>query len=160
MKEGTESQIVLVIDDDPAVRKALTFLFESMELPVKAFATATELLNSKLPDVPSCLVLDIRLPGGSGLEFQDVLARAGIPIPIVFLTGYGDIPMSVKAMKAGAVDFLTKPFREQDLLDAVQTALERDRANLENEKLIAMLRQRLASLTPREQRILALVVAG
>jgi len=160
MKEGTESQIVLVIDDDPAVRKALTFLFESMELPVKAFATASELLNSKLPDVPSCLVLDIRLPGGSGLEFQDVLARAGIPIPIVFLTGYGDIPMSVKAMKAGAVDFLTKPFRDQDMLDAVQRALERDRKRRRDEKSLSDLRQRFASLTLREKEVMALAASG
>jgi len=160
MKEGTESQIVLVIDDDPAVRKALTFLFESMELPVKAFATASELLNSKLPDVPSCLVLDIRLPGGSGLEFQDVLARAGIPIPIVFLTGYGDIPMSVKAMKAGAVDFLTKPFRDQDMLDAVQRALERDRKRRKDEKSLSDLRQRFTSLTLREKEVMALAASG
>jgi len=160
MKEGTESQIVLVIDDDPAVRKALTYLFESMELPVKAFATATELLNSKLPDVPSCLVLDIRLPGGSGLEFQDVLARAGIPIPIVFLTGYGDIPMSVKAMKAGAVDFLTKPFRDQDMLDAVQRALDRDRKRRRDEKSLSDLRQRFTSLTLREKEVMALAASG
>jgi len=160
MKEGTESQIVLVIDDDPAVRKALTYLFESMELPVKAFATASELLNSKLPDVPSCLVLDIRLPGGSGLEFQDVLARAGIPIPIVFLTGYGDIPMSVKAMKAGAVDFLTKPFRDQDMLDAVQRALDRDRKRRRDEKSLSDLRQRFTSLTLREKEVMALAASG
>jgi len=160
MKEGTESQIVLVIDDDPAVRKALTYLFESMELPVKAFATASELLNSKLPDVPSCLVLDIRLPGGSGLEFQDVLARAGIPIPIVFLTGYGDIPMSVKAMKAGAVDFLTKPFRDQDMLDAVQRALDQDRKRRRDEKSLSDLRQRFTSLTLREKEVMALAASG
>src|SRR6516162_9861920 len=101
MNDRTEGQIVLVVDDDPSVRNALAYLFESMELPVKAFATASELLHSKLPDIPSCLVLDIRLPGGSGLDFQDALAKAGIQIPIVFLTGHGDIPMSVKAMKAG-----------------------------------------------------------
>jgi len=160
MKEGTESQIVLVIDDDPAVRKALTFLFESMELPVKAFATASELLNSKLPDVPSCLVLDIRLPGGSGLEFQDVLARAGIPIPIVFLTGHGDISMSVKAMKGGAVDFLTKPFRDQDMLDAVQRALDQDRKRRRDEKSLSDLRHRFTSLTVREKEVMALAASG
>ena len=160
MKEGTESQIVLVIDDDPLVRKALTVLFESMELPVKAFATASELLNSKLPDVPSCLVLDIRLPGGSGLEFQDVLARAGIPIPIVFLTGYGDIPMSVKAMRSGAVDFLTKPFRDQDMLDAVQRALDQDRKRRRDEKSLSDLRHRFTSLTVREKEVMALAASG
>src|SRR5215469_17745626 len=108
MKETAENQLVLVVDDDPSVREALIYLFQSMDLPAKAFTTTSELLDTKLPDVPSCLVLDIRLPGGSGLDFQDKLAKAGIHIPIVFLTGHGDIPMTVKAMKAGAVDFLTK----------------------------------------------------
>jgi FixJ family two-component response regulator len=160
MKERTEKQIVLVVDDDPFVRKALTYLFESMELPVKAFTTASELLDSKLPDVPSCLVLDIRLPGGSGLEFQEVLAETGIQIPIVFLTGYGDIPMSVKAMKAGAIDFLTKPFRDQDMLDAVTRALDQDRKRRAGEKTRSDLRQRFETLTPREREVMALVASG
>jgi FixJ family two-component response regulator len=160
MKERIEKQIVLVVDDDPSVRKALTYLFESMELPVKAFATASELLGSKLPDVPSCLVLDIRLPGGSGLEFQNVLAKAGIQIPIVFLTGHGDIPMSVNAMKAGAVDFLTKPFRDQDMLDAVTRALDQDRKRRAGEKTRSDLRQRFETLTPREQEVMALAASG
>jgi FixJ family two-component response regulator len=160
MKERTEKQIVLVVDDDPSVRKALTYLFESMELPVKAFTTASELLDTKLPDVPSCLVLDIRLPGGSGLEFQDVLSKAGIQIPIVFLTGHGDIPMSVKAMKAGAVDFLTKPFRDQDMLDAVTRALDQDRKRRAGEKTRSDLQQRFETLTPREQEVMALAASG
>jgi FixJ family two-component response regulator len=160
MKERTEKQIVLVVDDDPHVRKALTYLFESMELPVKAFTTTSELLDSKLPDVPSCLVLDIRLPGGSGLEFQQALAKAEIQIPIVFLTGHGDIPMSVRAMKAGAVDFLTKPFRDQDMLDAVTRALNQDRKRRADEKSLSDLRQRFESLTPREREVIALAASG
>jgi FixJ family two-component response regulator len=160
MKERTENQIVLVVDDDPFVRDALTYLFQSMELPVKAFSTASELLDGKLPDVPSCLVLDIRLPGGSGLEFQDVLVKAGIQIPIVFLTAHGDILMSVKAMKAGAVDFLTKPFREQDLLDAVLRALDQDRARRAHEKSESDLRERFGLLTPREREVMALAASG
>ena len=126
--------IIFVIDDDPLMRVALTLLFRSMNFDVAVFASAPELLQSELPDVPSCLVLDIRLPGVSGLEFQDSLARSGIHIPIVFMTGHGDIPMSVKAMKAGAVDFLTKPFRDQDMLDAVTRAIERDRERRAGEK--------------------------
>ena len=160
MNDRTEGQIVLVVDDDPSVRNALAYLFESMELPVKAFATASELLHSKLPDIPSCLVLDIRLPGGSGLDFQDALAKAGIQIPIVFLTGHGDIPMSVKAMKAGAVDFLTKQFRDQDMLDAVQRALDKDRKRREDVKAASDLRQRFQSLTLREREVMTLATSG
>jgi FixJ family two-component response regulator len=160
MKERTEKQIVLVVDDDPSVLKALTYLFESMELPVKAFTSASELLDSKLPDVPSCLVLDIRLPGGSGLEFQEALAKAGTQIPIVFLTAHGDIPMSVKAMKAGAVDFLTKPFRDQDMLDAVTRALNQDRMRRAGEKALSDLRQWFETLTQREREVMALAASG
>jgi FixJ family two-component response regulator len=160
MKERTEKQIVLVVDDDPSVLKALTYLFESMDLPVKAFTSASELLDSKLPDVPSCLVLDIRLPGGSGLEFQEALAKAGTQIPIVFLTAHGDIPMSVKAMKAGAVDFLTKPFRDQDMLDAVTRALNQDRMRRAGEKALSDLRQRFETLTQREREVMALAASG
>ena len=155
-----ERSTVLVVDDDASVRAALNDLFQSVGLPVEVFASTQEFLKNRRPEGPGCLVLDVRLPGKSGLDFQRELNAANINLPIVFLTGHGDIPMSVRAMKAGAVEFLTKPFREQDLLDAVQTALERDRVNREDEKLLATLRQRFASLTPREQAILTLIVAG
>ena len=155
-----EQSTVLVIDDDASVREALSDLFQSVGLSVEVFASTQEFLKNRRPEGPGCLVLDVRLPGKSGLDFQQELNAANIKLPIVFLTGHGDIPMSVRAMKAGAMEFLTKPFREQDLLDAVQTALERDWVNHEDEKLIATLRQRFASLTPREQTILTLVVAG
>ena len=151
---------VFVVDDDESIRVALTNLFRSMNLAATVFASAPELLQAKLPDVPSCLVLDIRLPGVSGLEFQDDLAKAGIHIPIVFMTGHGDIPMSVKAMKAGAVDFLTKPFRDQDMLDAVTRALERDRKRRESEKSITGLRNAFDGLTRREREVMSLVTAG
>src|ERR1700719_4162808 len=129
MKEEPKSiPIVFVVDDDVSMRNALANLFRSVGLQSALFASGSELLRSKLPDIPSCLVLDIRLPGVSGLDFQAELAKANIHIPVIFVTGHGDIPMTVRAMKAGAVEFLTKPFRDQDLLDAVQTALERDRA--------------------------------
>jgi FixJ family two-component response regulator len=156
----SEQSTVLVIDDDASVREALSDLFQSVGLRVEVFASTQEFLKNRRPEGPGCLVLDVRLPGKSGLDFQQELNAANISLPIVFLTGHGDIPMSVRAMKAGAVEFLTKPFREQDLLDAVQTALERDRTNREDEKRLTTLRQRLASLTPREQAVLALVVAG
>jgi FixJ family two-component response regulator len=161
MNEKTElQQIVLVVDDDESMRVALTYLFRSMNLDVKVFSSAAELLQSKLPDVACCLVLDIRLPGVSGLDFQDVLARAGIHIPIIFMTGHGDIPMTVKAMKAGAVDFLTKPFRDQDMLDAVTRALDQDRSSREGDKAVSGLRQRFESLTPRQSEVLTLVTSG
>jgi FixJ family two-component response regulator len=141
MNEKKQPQhMVFVVDDDESMRVALSYLFQSMNLPVKVFNSAAELLKSKLPDIASCLVLDIRLPGVSGLEFQDVLAKAEIRIPIVFITGHGDIPMSVKAMKAGAVDFLTKPFRDQDMLDAVTRALDLDRKRREGERAVSGLR--------------------
>src|SRR6516164_4732020 len=155
-----EPSTVLVVDDDPSVREALSDLFQSVGLRVEVFASTQEFLKNNRPQGPSCLVLDVRLPGKSGLDFQQELNAADMSLPIVFLTGHGDIPMSVRAMKAGAVEFLTKPFREQDLLDAVQTALERDRLNREDEKLLGTLRQHYAALTPREQTILTLVVAG
>src|SRR5712672_3757815 len=135
--EGNSEQVVFVVDDDESMRAALTYLFQSMNLHVEVFSRATAFLESELPSIASCLVLDIRLPGVNGLEFQGVLARAGIHIPIVFMTGHGDIPISVKAMKAGAIDFLTKPFRDQDLLDAVQQALERDRQRRAEEQEIS-----------------------
>jgi FixJ family two-component response regulator len=155
-----EQSTVLVVDDDISVREALSDLFQSVGLMVEAYASTQEFLKNPPREGPCCLVLDVRLPGKSGLDFQHELNESDVRLPIIFLTGHGDIPMSVRAMKAGAVEFLTKPFREQDLLDAVQAALERDRLNREDEKLLSTLRQRLASLTPREQAILALVAAG
>jgi len=152
--------IVFVVDDDPSVRRAIKRLIGSEGLQVELFGSAQEFLKSRRPDAPSCLVLDIKLPGISGLDFQCQLAAAGIRIPIIFITGHGDIPMTVRAMKAGAVEFLTKPFRDQELLDAIQIALERDRTRRQQEAEIAMLWERFKSLTPREQEILRLVVSG
>jgi FixJ family two-component response regulator len=152
--------IVFVIDDDESMRRALANLFQSVGLRVEVFGSASEMLQSKLPDVPSCLVLDIRLPGLSGLDFQAELAKANIHIPIIFMTGHGDIPMTVRAMKGGAVDFLTKPFRDQDMLDAVVTAIERDRKRREVGKIVANLQALFETLTPREREILALVASG
>src|SRR3954454_8668612 len=159
--EKNEAQkMVLVVDDDESLRVALTYLFQSMNLPVKVFASTAELLSSKLPDVVSCLVLDIRLPGVSGLDFQDALAKTGIRIPIVFMTGHGDVPMSVKAMKAGAIDFLPKPFRDQDMLDAVTRALRKDIGRREAEGGLVDLRARYAELTARERQVMVLVTSG
>jgi FixJ family two-component response regulator len=152
--------VVFIIDDDRSVRRALTNLFQSVGLGVEAFGSAPEMLQNKLPDVASCLVLDIRLPGLSGLDLQTELARANIHIPIIFITGHGDIPMTVRAMKGGAVDFLTKPFRDQDLLDAVVAAIERDRKRREVEKTVAHLQSLFEALTSREREVLALVASG
>jgi FixJ family two-component response regulator len=151
---------VLVIDDDASVRESLAELFASMGLRAETFGSVAEFLGTKVSDAPSCLVLDVRLPGLSGLDFQADLARAGIPMPIIFITGHGDIPMSVKAMKAGAVEFLTKPFRDQELLDAVQRGLELDRTRREQQKSVTELRARFDSLTPREQEVIRFVCAG
>jgi FixJ family two-component response regulator len=155
-----ESPTVVVVDDDPSIRTALNDLFQSVGLQVRVFESAREFLANQRPDGPCCLVLDVRLPGKSGLDFQRELNDENVHLPIIFLTGHGDIPMSVRAMKAGAVEFLTKPFREQDLLDAVQVALDRDRAAREDAKLLAALQRRFASLTPREQAVMGLIVAG
>jgi FixJ family two-component response regulator len=155
-----QASIVFVIDDDPSVRRAIKRLVESVGLHVELFGSAAEFMNCRHPDIASCLVLDIRLPGISGLDFQRQLAAADIRIPIIFITAHGDIPMTVRAMKAGAVEFLTKPFRDQDLLDAIQLALERDRARRQQEAEIAMLRERFESLTPRERELLPLVISG
>jgi FixJ family two-component response regulator len=155
-----DASTVLIVDDDQAVRDSLRDLFESVGLRVVAFASAPEVLQVKRPDGPCCLVLDVRLPGPSGLDFQRELGDKNIGLPIVFLTGHGDIPMSVRAIKAGAVEFLTKPFREQDLLDAVRAALDRDRAGREEERLLGTLRARFDLLTPRERAIMSLVVTG
>src|SRR5262245_41335871 len=152
--------IVFVVDDDPPLRTALASLFRSVGLRVEAFGSAAEFIQSARPDVPSCLVLDIRLPGQSGLDFQTELAKANLHIPIIFITGHGDIPMTVRAMKAGAIDFLSKPFRDQDMLDAVATAIERDRKRRQDEKINSDLRAHFDSLTPREQEVLGFVAAG
>ena len=152
--------IVFVVDDDAAVRTALASLIRSVGLQVESFASAEEFLHSQRPQVPSCMILDVRLPGISGLAFQRKLAEAKIPIPIIFITGHGDIPMSVRAMKAGAIEFLTKPFRDQDLLDAIHAALERDATRREEETEIAKIRGRFEWLTSREREVLPLVVSG
>ncbi len=151
---------VLVIDDDAAVRAAIQGLLKSVGLRSEAFGTAQEFLRSNRPDGPSCLVLDVRLPGISGLDFQRELADAGVRIPIIFITGHGDIPMTVKAMKSGAVEFLTKPFRDQDLLDAIHQALDRDRVMLQQQSELSELRKRYESLTAREREVMGLVVSG
>ena len=153
-------RIVFVIDDDAAMRETLGSLFRSVGLRVELFGSAKEFAQIKMPDVASCLVLDIRLPGVSGLDFQAELADADIRIPIIFMTGHGDIPMSVKAMKAGAIDFLTKPFRDQDILDAVIKAIERDQKRRDSEKGVSELRIRLDSLTSREREVMTQVAAG
>jgi FixJ family two-component response regulator len=152
--------IVFVIDDDASMRRALTNLFQSVGLKVEVYSSASEMLLGKLPDVASCLVLDIRLPGLSGLDFQTELAKANIHIPIIFMTGHGDIPMTVRAMKGGAVDFLAKPFRDQDMLDAVVTAIERDRKRREADKVVVHLQALFETLTPREREVLPLVSSG
>ncbi|MGA8215110.1 MAG: response regulator transcription factor [Candidatus Sulfotelmatobacter sp.] len=152
--------IVFVVDDDPSVRRSIKRLIGSVGLQVELFGSAQEFLLSKRPDAPSCLVLDIRLPGISGLDFQHELAEANIHIPIIFITAHGDIPMTVRAMKAGAVEFLTKPFREQDLLDAIHLALEKDRGRRQQEAELTALRERFESLSPREREVVSMVVSG
>jgi FixJ family two-component response regulator len=153
-------KLVFVVDDDAPLRESLADLLRSIGLRVETFASAQEFLESKRPNVPSCLVLDVRLKGLSGLDLQKRLVEGDVDIPIIFITGHGDIPMTVQAMKAGAVEFLTKPFRDQDLLDAVQQALERDRKGREQRAEISELRKRFDSLTPREREVMALVAAG
>ncbi|MCP1835873.1 FixJ family two-component response regulator [Bradyrhizobium sp. USDA 4532] len=158
--ETSTKAIVFVVEDDISMRRSLTNLFQSVGLDVVAFGSAREMLQSALPDVVSCLVLDIRLPGLSGLEFQTELAKLNIHIPIIFITGHGDIPMSVRAMKGGAVDFLTKPFRDQELLDAVIAATERDRKRREAQQTVAKLQSLFETLSPREQAVMKLVASG
>jgi FixJ family two-component response regulator len=157
---GAREPLVFIVEDDESMRRALSNLFQSVGLEVEVFGSAVEMLQGKLPDVASCLVLDVRLPGLSGLDFQAELAKASIHIPIIFMTGHGDIPMSVRAMKGGAVDFLTKPFRDQDMLDAVTVAIEWDRKRRETDKVVANLRAHFETLTPREREILSLVSSG
>ena len=158
--ESDERPIVFIIEDNQSLREALKDLFSVVDLRVETFAQPTEFLTRKLPDVPACIVLDVRLPGISGLELQAELTAAGIKIPIIFMTGYGDIPMTVKAMKGGAVEFLPKPFRDQDMLDAVQLALKRDRARREAGQAAAQFRRKFDSLSSREQEVMVLVAAG
>jgi len=157
---NVEEPIVLIVDDDPSMRRALTNLFQSVGLRVEAFGSAAEIMDAKPPAVPSCLVLDIRLPGSSGLDLQADLAKANIHTPIIFITGHGDIPMTVRAMKSGAVDFLTKPVRDQDMLDAVQAAIERDRKRRDAEKSVSGVRSRFESLSVRQRDVLGLVASG
>ena len=158
MKE--DDSVVFVVDDDSSVREAIKSLIKSVGLRVETFETAQQFLGSKRPEVPGCVVLDVRLPGLSGLDLQRQLAANEIKLPIIFITGYGDIPMSVSAMKAGALEFLTKPFRDQDLLDAIQKALERDRTARRQRMETAELRERFDALTSREREVMRLVVAG
>ena len=153
-------RVVFIVDDDASLRESLKDLIGSVGLCVEAFASAQEFLRSKRPDVPGCLLLDVRLKGVSGLDLQKRMAEADMEIPIIFITGHGDIPMTVQAMKAGAVEFLTKPFRDQDLLDAIQQALERDRKAREQRAKFVELHSRFDSLTPREREVMTLVVAG
>jgi RNA polymerase sigma factor (sigma-70 family) len=156
----SRAPVVFVVDDDPSVRASLKFLISTVGLQVESFDSADTFLHRKPSDAPSCLVLDVRLPGLSGLDLQRELAARDMRIPIVFVTGHGDIPMSVRAMKAGAVEFLTKPFHDQDLLDAIRIALERDHARHEQEKEVTALQQRFASLTPREREVISMVASG
>jgi FixJ family two-component response regulator len=155
-----EQPVVFVIDDDASVRGGLEDLLRSVGLAVESFGSAQEFLAGKRLDAPGCIVLDVRLPGASGLEFQRVLTESSIHLPIIFISGHGDIPMSVRAIKSGAIEFLTKPLREQELLDAVQAGIERDRVRRQEAKLVAELRERFVSLTSREQEVFALVVTG
>jgi FixJ family two-component response regulator len=151
---------VFVIDDDPSIRDALAGLLRSVSLDVEVFESTQQFLDSRRPDVPGCLVLDVRLPGPGGLDFQRQLAKSNIHLPVIFITGHGDIPMSVRAMKAGAIEFLTKPFRDQELLDAIQVGIERDRARRRDCAVVRQLEERFASLTAREREVMAHVVNG
>jgi FixJ family two-component response regulator len=155
-----EQPVVFVIDDDLSVRDGLASLLRSVGLEVKLFGSTQEFLQSERPDMPSCLVLDVRLPGLGGLDFQRELASSSIDVPIIFITGHGDIPMSVRAMKAGAIEFLTKPFRDQELLDAIQVGIAHDRARRQDAEVVAQLQERFDALTAREREIMARVVTG
>jgi len=156
----TDEPTIIVVDDDPGIRESLDGLLRSVGLQVKALASVPEFLKEGRPEGPACLVLDVRLPGRSGLDFQRDLSAANVHLPIIFITGYGDIPMTVQAIKGGAIEFLTKPFRDQELLDAIQLGLARDRAWLEEAKAMAALRSRFETLTPREREVMALVATG
>jgi FixJ family two-component response regulator len=155
-----EQSVVFIVDDDPSIRDTLQDLLRSVGLDARVFKSTQEFLASGRPDAPSCLVLDVRLPGQSGLDLQRALTASGIDLPIVFITGHGDVPMAVRAMKAGAIEFLTKPFRDQDLLDAIQAGIDQDRAQRQDAALVADLRTRLDTLTVRERQTMALVASG
>jgi FixJ family two-component response regulator len=156
----SDGPIVYVIDDDPSMRNAIEDLLQSVGLGIRVFPSAQEFLKAARPDAPGCIVLDVRLPGQSGLDFQRQISGTAMELPIVFITGHGDVPMSVRAMKSGAVEFLTKPFRDQELIDAIHTALERDRARRADAGALADLRARFEALTPREREVLMQVVCG
>src|ERR1700726_3364672 len=156
----TEQPTIIIVDDDPEVREALSSLIRSIGIQTKALPSVPEFANEGRPDGPTCLVLDVRLPGRSGLDFQRELSAANIRVPIIFITGHGDIPMTVQAMKGGAIEFLTKPFRDQDLLDAIQLGLARDRSRRKNETALGDLRARFETLSPREREIMVQVVRG
>jgi FixJ family two-component response regulator len=156
----TADAVVHVVDDDPSLRRALVDLFDSVGLTTRTYATARDLMKTSLDDTPGCLVIDVRLPDVNGLEFQAQLNKMGVHLPVVVMTGYGDIPMSVRAMKRGAVDFLAKPFRDQDMLDAVMSAIERDRQRRLADEDLSQARQRFATLSDREQQVMLLVTAG
>jgi FixJ family two-component response regulator len=158
MKE--ERPVVFVIDDDPSMRDGLKDLLHSVDLPAQTFGSVREFLESTRPDAPACIVLDVRLPGPSGLEFQRMLIDSNVPLPIIFISGHADVAMSVRAMKSGAIEFLTKPLREQDLLDAIHVGIERNRSRRQETQLVAELQGRFNSLTPREREILTLVITG
>jgi FixJ family two-component response regulator len=161
MKEDNSGKsIVYIVDDDPLVRGSVSSLLRSVGLQVRVFGSTSEFLQEQRPGIPGCMVLDVRLPGVSGLDFQAEMSRRDIQIPIIFMTGHGDIPMTVQAMKAGAVEFLTKPCRDQDMLDAVQLALDRDRGRIQSEQASSGLKSNFGTLTPREQEIMALIVSG
>ncbi len=157
---GSAEPFVIIVDDDASIRESLSSLFRSVGLRVELFASTAEMLQAKLPDAPRCLVLDIRLPGLSGLDFQDQLSKSDTTMPIIFMTGYGDIPMSVRAMKAGAADFLTKPFRDQDILDAVSASIEKDRLRRETDRAVSSVEALYQTLTAREKEVMALVASG
>ena len=160
MPKNEAEAIVAVVDDDPDIREALGGLLRSVGVGVELFGSVQEFLGSARPELPGCLILDVRLPGRSGLDLQDELAKANMQVPIIFITGHADVPMSVRAMKAGAVEFLTKPVRDQDLLDAIQLAIAKDRARRDEERTLAGLRADFDTLTPREREVMIMVVAG
>lgn len=155
-----QEPIVYIVDDDSAVRNAMNTLIRSVGLKVRTFASADEFLRAKLPSVPGCLILDVRMPGRSGLDLQKEMLNLDDPMPIIFITGHGDVPMAVRVMKAGAVEFLTKPFRDQDLLDSIQQAIARDQVRRNEHEEVTRLRERYGSLTPREREVMRFVVAG
>jgi FixJ family two-component response regulator len=159
-EKSHDQHIAFVIDDDSTIRDGLSNLLRSVDIPVQAFGSSEDFLRTNRPDIPACLILDVRLPGISGLEFQEELGKLGISMPVIFITGHGDIPMSVQAMKAGAVEFLCKPFREEDLLRAVRSAIKKDAAQRSRSSVLSVIRNSFESLTPREREVMAYIVSG